>query len=182
MKCDLGRIECYGLGAFHWDGARASKSMDQSFLLCSFSYAAFSEYLAYKSNSCNIRYFRSLVWVVKNTSPQGLLQDSKPLWLVLGIWADQWQFLVFYNCLEIRKSILSPCTPRLKKILLDLVDLDFSVSTNTLQCLLALHYSLSRSNPLISKSVLKRFRGRWGEWLLLLLLSRFSRVWLCATP
>lgn len=116
MKCDLGRIECYGLGAFQWDGAQASKSMDQSFLLlCSFSYAAFSEYLAYKSNSCNIRYFRPLMWVVKNTSPQGLLQDSKPLWLVLGIWVDQWQFLVFYNCLEIRKSILSPWTPRLKK-------------------------------------------------------------------
>lgn len=62
MKCDLGRIECYGLGAFHWDGAWASKSMDQSFLLLySFSYAAFPEYLAYKSNSCNICYFRPLV-------------------------------------------------------------------------------------------------------------------------
>lgn len=176
MKCDLGRIECYGLGAFHWDGARASKSMDQSFLLlCSFSYAAFSEYLAYKSNSCNIRYFRPLVWVVKNTSPQGLLQDSKPLWLVLGIWVDQWQFLVFYNWLEIRKSILSPCTPRLKKILLDLADLDFSGSTDPLQCLLALHYSLSRSNPLISESVLERFRGRWGEWLTMTKTERLRK-------
>lgn len=77
MKCEFGRIECYVLGAFPWDGAWASKLMDQScLLLFSFSYTAFPEYSAHKSNSCNINYFRPLALVVKNISPEGLPQQS----------------------------------------------------------------------------------------------------------
>lgn len=51
----------------------ASKSTDQSRLLRFSSYTGFPEYLAQKSSSCLINYFRPLVLVVKNTSPEGVL-------------------------------------------------------------------------------------------------------------
>lgn len=73
MKCEFGRIECYCLGVVHWDGAWVSKSTDQSCLLLFSSYTGFPEYLAQKSNSCSINCFRPLVFVVKNTSLQGVL-------------------------------------------------------------------------------------------------------------